>query len=179
VGKIILFSLTGFTIFILFCSSLKVQTEYDKKIDFSEFKTYSWLNAEAAQDGDIFATNLIAKKRFQHAIDATLQSKGFKYVEEAEADLLISIYAGIREKINVNQYGYHYGPAWGPYGRSIVVNYYEEGTLFIDIINNSIDELIWRGSGKGLVEQGPDAQMDRQAKEVVEKILEKFPPRTK
>ena len=69
----------------------------------------------------------------------------------------------------MNQYGYHYGPTWGPYGRSIGINYYEEGTLFIDIINNSIDELIWRGSGKGLIEPGPDAQMDREAKVVVEK----------
>jgi hypothetical protein len=59
------------------------------------------------------------------------------------------------------------------------VNYYTEGSIFIDIIQKRGDafEMMWRGVGKGTVNP-PSDPVEGQAKadEVAALILEQFPP---
>ena len=62
-------------------------------------------------------------------------------------------------------------------GGGVSVNTSEKGTLVIDFITASTNELIWQGIAKGTLK--PDQSQEKQEKrinEVVTKLFENFPP---
>ena len=128
------------------CSSVRVNTDYDSKISFSNYKTYAYLKSgiDKAEISDL------DKKRILTAIDGNLASKGMNKSENP--DLLISIFTKEKERVDVNQnYSFGWGWGWNPYwgmGYSNVTTT-PVGTLFIDIIDAKTKELIWQGEGSG------------------------------
>lgn len=166
-----LLSLLGFFI-LTSCSSVYVNTDYDKEADFAAYKTYAYskTSIDKAEISDL------DKKRILHAIDNVMPSKGFTKSENP--DVLISIFTKESERINVyNNMGWGFGYGWGPnwgvgYSRAYSS---PEGTLYIDIIDNKTKELVWQGSGSGYLTTDTDRK-DARIAEFVSKILEKYPP---
>ncbi len=162
------------------CASMTTTTDYDPDTDFSKYKTYSWYDGEVPAD-DALSANPLAKKRVVKSIDAYLASKGYT-TAESDVDFVVIIHAGTKEKIQINNYGYGgygygmYGRGWGPgYGMSQTdVTYYDETTLVIDIADADKKELVWRGTGTGII-RGKLTDEERDA--VIAKILENFPPK--
>ena len=84
-------------------------------------------------------------------------------------------------------YPYAFYPAWGRYPPSGLypMGAYgrryrrglAQGTLVVDVIDTSNQELVWRGSAEGaLLETPREAKLDEYVARVVEKILKRFPP---
>jgi hypothetical protein len=155
-----------------------VNSDYDKKVDFSPYKTYAFHKSgiDKAEISDL------DKKRILRSIDEVMTSKGF--TKSDNPDLLIAFFTKEREQVNVNQYnagwGYGWGYGWNPYlwGGSSYVSRYTEGTLYIDIIDARKKELIWQGEGQGVLTKDTDKK-DEKIKEFVSKILEQYPPKKK
>ena len=163
------------------CSSLSTTTDFDPDTDFSKYKTYSWYDGEVSGD-DALHANPLAKKRVINSIDSYLTNNGYKLVTSG-ADFVVIVHAGTKEKMQINNYGYGgygygmYGRGWGPgYGGGVQtdVTYYDETTLVIDIADASKKELVWRGTGTGII-RGKLSEEDRAA--VIAKILADFPPK--
>ncbi len=103
------------------CSSVRVNSDYDKNVDFTQYKTYAF-----HKNGiDKVQISEFDKKRILRAIDAELSKKGMTKSENP--DLLINILTKEREKLEVNQFnaglGYGWGFGWNPYmwgGRNFV-----------------------------------------------------------
>lgn len=160
------------------CSSVSVNSDYDKKVDFTPYKTYAFhkTGIDKAEISDL------DKKRILRSIDEVMASKGFAKAENP--DLLISFFTKEREQVSVNQFnagwGYGWGYGWNPYlwGGNSSVSRYTEGTLFIDIIDARKKELIWQGEGSGALTKKTDKK-DDSIKEFVVKILEQYPPKKK
>ena len=160
------------------CSSVKVNSDYDKKVDFAPYKTFAFHKAgiDKAEISDL------DKKRILRSIDEVMNSKGFTKSESP--DLLIAFFTKEREQVNVNQYnagwGYGWGYGWNPYfwGGNTSVNRYTEGTLYIDLIDAKKKELIWQGQGEGVLTKDTNKK-DEAIKEFVTKILEQYPPKKK
>lgn len=158
--------------FLISCSSVRVNADYDKKANFSAYKSYAYFKSgiDKAEISDL------DKKRILYAIDDAMATKGFTKSETP--DLLISIFTKEREVVDVYQnYGFGWGWGWGPgwgmgYSRAITT---PEGTLFIDIIDAKTKELIWQGQGTGYLSSNTDKKEER-IKEFVSKILEQYPP---
>ena len=167
---------------IVGCSSYSVQSDYDPETNFTAYKSYGWLK-ELEIEGDALAKYPLVRKRIHTAVDTALQAKGYVFQEYGNPDFLVITHAGVKEKIQVSDYGYTYDPWYGPYGyggRHIDVNQYEEGTLVIDIIDAAQNDLVWRGMGTGVVQSYTEpAKMEQAIQEKVTKILEKFPPEPK
>ncbi len=157
------------------CSSVRVNSDYDKKVDFSQYKTYAFLKAGI----DKVEISDLDKKRILRSIDETLAAKGFAKSETP--DLLINIFTKEREQVDVNQFnmgwGYGWGYGWNPYlwGGNTTVNRYTEGTLYIDLIDAKKKELIWQGEGEGTLTKDTNKK-EALIKEFVSKILEQYPP---
>ncbi|MBP9794057.1 MAG: DUF4136 domain-containing protein [Flavobacterium sp.] len=155
------------------CSSVYVNTDYDKKADFSNYKTYAFLKSgiDKAEISDL------DKKRILYAIDDAMAAKGFTKSENP--DILISIFTKERERVDMYQsYGFSYGwnPWWGfNYNRPVTTT---EGTLLIDVLDAKSKELVWQGKGSGYLTQNVDKK-DARIAEFVTKILEKYPPQPK
>ena len=161
------------------CSSVRVYQDYDKTVDFSQYKTFAYQKSGI----DKVEISDLDKKRILKAIDEQMLAKGFTKSETP--DLLVNIFTKEREQVDVNQFnsngGYGWGFGWNPFffgGNSTSVNRYTEGTLFIDLIDAKKKELVWQGEGGGTLTKNVD-EKDAVIKEFVTKILAQYPPAKK
>ncbi|SHL55342.1 DUF4136 domain-containing protein [Flavobacterium xanthum] len=161
------------------CSSVRVYSDFDNKVDFSQYKTYAFHKKGI----DKVEISELDKKRILNAIDRELSKKGMTKSENP--DLLINILTKEREKIDVNQFnmgwGYGWGWGWNPFmwgGQNTMASSSTEGTLFIDLIDGKKKELVWQGEGIGYLTENRKDKENR-INEFVAKILEQFPPKAK
>ena len=165
---------------LLSCDSIRVSSDYNKDIDFSNFKTYAF-----SKNGiDKVRINDTDKKRILKAIDVELYNKGFRKTT-IDPDFTINFFTKTNQNINYypsnNYYGSivqsHYGDI-GHYAGSWYLNSfnYNEGVLFIDIVDNKKNELMWQGVGKGYIYSDKPDKKDEKINAIVSKILLQFPP---
>lgn len=172
-----LLSVLGFFI-LTSCSSVYVNTDYDKKANFESYKTYAYNKSSI----DKLEISDLDKKRILYALDAAMPTKGFSKSENP--DVLINVFTKERERVNVyNNMGW--GPGWGlgwgwGMGWGMGMGFAQttttpEGTLYIDIVDAKTKELVWQGIGTGYLTTNFEKKDERIA-EFVSKILEKYPP---
>lgn len=160
------------------CSSIRVNQDYDRNADFSQYKTYAYHKSGI----DKVEVSDLDKKRILRSIDEAMAAKGFTKSENP--DVIINFFTKEREQVDVNQFnagwGYGWGWGWNPWiwGGRTSVNRYTEGTLTIDVIDAKKKELIWQGQGEGVLTKNVDKK-DEKVKEFVSKILEQYPPKKK
>jgi hypothetical protein len=174
--KIVL--LIAFATILTSCNSIRVSSDYNEEINFTEFKTYAFSKSGI----DKVEINDIDKKRILRAIDVELYNKGYRK-SSIEPDFLINFFTKTNKKIDYypsnNYYGYAvpYG-GMGRYASSWYLNSfsYNEGVLFIDIIDRNKNELVWQGIGKGYIYNDKPDNKNEKIKDMVNKILLQFPP---
>jgi len=157
------------------CSSVKVVTDYDTKVDFTSYKTFAFYKKGI----DKASVSDLDKKRIMRAVEAELVAKGFS--KSVNPDILVSIFTKSREQVNVSDNNVGIGWGWGYnpwfYGRTnININQYTEGTLFIDFIDKKTNELIWQGIGSGAMKMSNIEKKEERINEFVYKIISTYPP---
>ena len=157
------------------CSSVKVVSDYDTKVDFTSYKTFAFYKKGI----DKASVSDLDKKRIMRAVEAELVAKGFS--KSVNPDILVSIFTKSREQVNVSDNNVGIGWGWGYnpwfYGRTnININQYTEGTLFIDFIDKNTNELIWQGIGSGAMKMSNIEKKEERINEFVYKIISTYPP---
>jgi hypothetical protein len=160
------------------CSSVKVATDYDTKVNFNSYKTFAFYKTGI----DKAPISDLDKKRIMRAVEAELVSKGM--TKSSEPDVLVSLFTKSRERININDnnpgWGWGYGWGWNPWmwggANRLNVNQYTEGTLFLDIIDAKKKELVWQGIGTGALKNLNVEKKEARIREFVKEIMAKYPP---
>jgi len=157
------------------CSSVRVVSDYDTKVDFTSYKTFAFYKKGI----DKASVSDLDKKRIMRAVEAELVAKGFS--KSVNPDILVSIFTKSREQVNVSDNNIGIGWGWGYnpwfYGRTnININQYTEGTLFIDFIDKKTNELIWQGIGSGAMKMSNIEKKEERINEFVYKIISTYPP---
>lgn len=171
ITAVLLLLTVGFTS----CNTVKVASDYDQKVDFNQYKSFAFFKP-GIDKADI---SDLDKKRILRAIEAEMIAKGF--TKSDDPDLLVSIFTKTKENINIYQdryYGYGYGWGWYPWywgAGPNTVSTTSEGTLYIDLIDSKDKELVWQGMGTAALAKEVNKKQER-INEIVEKILEKYPP---
>ena len=167
------------------CSSYDIKYDYDMDSNFSAFRTYSWINKPVALATGSATTamqnNTLLDKRIRSAVDTQMSSEGFTMTED-NPDILLVYHTGMKDKVDVTDWGYTYaGSYWGGgLGRNVDVYSYTEGTLIVDMVRASDHQLVWRGSATGVVEPGNSPEkVEQRLNDVVARIFENYPPRSK
>ncbi|WP_298782347.1 DUF4136 domain-containing protein [uncultured Polaribacter sp.] len=160
------------------CNTIKVATDYDTKVDFTEYKTFAFYKPgiDKAEVSDL------DKKRILRAIESELLAQGF--VKSKNPDMLVSIFTKSRQKVNINQnnnFGYGFGFGWNPWmwngmNNNVNVSQYTEGTLFVDFIDKEKKELVWQGVGTGALKMHNREKKEERIKLFVKEIISRFPP---
>jgi len=158
------------------CSSVKVAADYDKAVDFNNYKTFAFFKSgiDKAEISDL------DKRRILRAIEAELLAKG--YTKSENPDLLVSIFTKSNQRVDIynNSWGAGAwgwgGPRWGwGWNSGSNVTTSTQGLLFVDLIDANKKELVWQGQGSGYLSKNMDKKEER-IKEFVTKIMEKYPP---
>ena len=155
------------------CSSVRVNSDYDKKVNFENYKTYAFLKSGV----DKVEISDLDKKRILRSIDEVMSTKGF--TKDSNPDLLISIFTKEKERVDVyNSLGFGWGwnPWWGMNYTNVSTT--PEGVLFIDLIDAKTKELVWQGEGSGYLTKDTHKK-DERINTFVTKILEQYPPNKK
>lgn len=160
--------------------ALSVSTDFDSATDFSKYKTFAFYELKE-KSGYISDLN---KDRIVSAVKNEFEKKGLTE-SRTNPDLYINVVTMLKERKDVSRTTdyYGYGGFYRPYmwgtppmfsTSQYNVDYYQEGTLFIDLIDASTNKLVWQGIGNGRVDQ-PVKNPDRKIPEAVAKIVEPFP----
>jgi len=156
------------------CGSIKVATDYDTATDFTQYKTFAFYKKGI----DKVEISDLDKRRILKGIEAELIARG--YTKSENPDILVSIFAKSRQKVNIYNDNFMYGYGWFPfyYGPNpgVRIDEYTEGTLFIDFIDAKKKQLAWQGIGSGALNNYKSVEKkEAKMREFVEKIMELYP----
>ncbi len=166
-----------FIVFLTGCNTLKVTTDFDKSVDFTKYKTYSFYKMKVTDN-----ISQLNQERILRSIKNEMNKKGFVQ-NDSTPDLFINTTAILQDKqsISSNTYGYggYYRPyGWGTgYGATTTMNVYEykDGSIIVDILDASTQKLIWQGIGNKEID-APSGNPDATIADAVAQIMYGFPP---
>ncbi|MBS1486869.1 MAG: DUF4136 domain-containing protein [Bacteroidetes bacterium] len=131
----------SFLFFALAGFGQEIKIEYDKKHDFSQYKTFSYGESQVSIPSDRKELSKAEVERWIHrGITRELEYKGLKKMDSL-ADLTVSYVLISEQRYNVEQLG-PAGVAPNSSDRTWARNY-DENTLVIDL-NDRKNNLVWR-----------------------------------
>lgn len=164
-------------LFLSACAgSLKVNSDYDRSVNFSSFKTYTFLKVEMP--------NPLWNQRVIDAVDSALTAKGWTKVESGE-DVGIVALGTTKNQQDINTFYSGFGPGWG-YGyrgwggmgmgtATTTVSNYKVGTLIVDLFDGKTKQIMWRGTATDTIEGSPDKNQ-KKLNNAVQTLFKDFPP---
>ena len=158
----IITTLVAITLIIACASKPTIQSDYDRSVDFSQYKTYGYFSPMGVENPNYSS---LLGQMFRDAIDAQMLPRG--YVKSDNPDLLINVSARLEDKTKVTthtdpmMYGGYYGyrggmyDPWGGYGygTSTHVSQYTEGTVNVDMVDIRLKRMVWEGIAIGRIDE--------------------------
>ena len=184
--RIIFIALTVLLVIGAGCgSSITITTDYDKEVDFNNYKSFGflkWNNESAALVNDI------DRRRLENAVAAQLEKRGMKRVD-GMGDTMIGFHIVVEQKTGTTSYTNHYG-GMGYYGGGFGYGYgypyggssttttstytYNVGTVVIDQYDSQSKKLIWEGVAQGEVESDRSKRESNIKKDMI-RMFENYP----
>ena len=161
------------------CSSVQVKSDWDPDANFAGLRTWTWQGATPALTGNPRLDDPLVHKRIQSAIRAGLERRGYRFLAEGKPDFEVAYHVAIEQKLDAQTIYTGYGPyrGWGMAGAHTVVDSYDLGTLMIDFITPTTNSVIWRGTAQSRIQELKTPQeREQRIQEVVDEVLDKFPP---
>jgi len=163
--------------FSVSCTTVKISSDFDKTAAFANYKTYKF-----TEDVMKLPVDDLNKNRLIAAVEKELGLKGFTKSEIPDVMIDIQLKGKNIQTATASTsggYGHGYRYGWGGGFSTTTINYdsYIEGTLFVDMIDASKNQLVWQGRGVGTLD--PDADQAKREKNInyaVSQIFTKYPP---
>jgi len=162
----------------------QVKSDYDKSLDFTKFKTYTFKGWEKDSDKQL---NDFDKKRILESFQSELTARGMTK-DDNNPDVGITLYIVIDDKTSTTAYttfngGMGYGMGrfggWGYGGMggattSYSEDDYKQGTVVIDFYDQSTNKLAWQGILTTIVKEKPQ-QREKSIPKNVSKLMDQYP----
>jgi hypothetical protein len=160
----------------------QVTADFDKTIDFSKYKTYTFKGWVQESDKQIPEFD---QKRILEAFKNELTARGMSAVPDG-GDVAITLFVVLDQKSTTTAYtnyngGYGYGGRWGwGYGgmgsanTTYTTDDYVEGTCVIDFYDESTKNLVYQGVIKTQVNEKPEKR-EKTIPKNVKKLMAKYP----
>lgn len=181
------------SIFMIGCSTLQVQVDYDPNYDFKSNSNFSVVYAKKSDNRDL------ARSRISKALENYMIQKGYKRVEKSKADFYFTVHLDVQTKSQVETnyesmsirpryyYGYLNDPmvrdvnrSYFPYERDMRVSTttyeYDEGKLIIEVFDVKKQEIVWQGIAKDEISaEYTQEEMSNYINKVIVKLFKDFP----
>ena len=154
----------------------KIQVEYDKALDFSQFKTY-------AIDPVDNAPRPMLRLAIQAAVQDDLTKRGLTKVD-SNPDLYVQMYGAIDTDFTTTYFDPIYGSgippsnsryeAWYVMPGTVTSVLIPKGQLMVDLIDANKKRLVWRGTAKQKLSDKREKLLE-QVNTAVEKMFQQYP----
>lgn len=164
------------------CSTVKVVADMDQSVDFSKYKTYSFLGW---QDDSDRILNDFDKRRIRDAFISEFEARGLEPVPE-NGDMAVSLFIVVDQKTSTTAYTNYYGGGYGGYHRyrggwgygyastTYSESDYLEGTLVMDVFDGTSKNQVWQGIATGTVTEKAEKREQTIPKHIAS-LMRKFP----
>jgi hypothetical protein len=154
----------------------QVKTDYDRRANFTQYKTYSWEHVKTKDP--------LFVDRIKNAVNIALAAKGWTQVESGGDVSIVAIQmTSNQETLNTFYNGFGGGWGWRRFGgggfgeATTTTETYTVGTLVVDLFDAKTKTLLWRGSSSDTLSNNSDKNIKNLDKGV-EKMFKQFPPNT-
>jgi len=166
----------------------QVHSDYDKTVDFTKFKTISFLGW---QDNSDQLINDLDKNRILESFGKEFEMRNLTFAKEG-GELAVTLYLVIDQKTSATAYtnynggmgyggrwGYGYGMRYGGMGMGSSTttyseNDYEVGTFVVSVYDGESKKLIWQGISTKTINENPKKRVKTIPKGV-QKLMKKYP----
>ena len=174
--------LAVFATLLASCTTVKVVTDVNKSVDFSTYKTYSFLGWQENSDKILSEFD---KGRLRDAFIHEFERRGLTPVAE-NGDMQITLFIVVDRKTSVTAYTNYYGGRYGMYHRyyggwgygwastTYDESDYLEGTLVMDVFDGSTRDQIWQGIATSTINENPDKR-ENSIPAKIGSLMRKFP----
>ena len=154
---------------------VKVSTTFDKKIDFTQYHTFCWLQGcEFTFTGPDYLENQISIEAIKETIISEMNQKGY-VLDNNNPDLLVDFHITVESKQSiVRRFDVDYVELNEPLPEDDIY-YYLEGSFVIDIVDQRSGRMIWRSHVRRHMENKAKMPEGHSENGVV-LALEDFPP---
>ena len=136
-----------------------VNYDYNINFDFTKLKTY-----DISPTPTTVGIEPLMMERIRTAIHTQLQAKNVKKAS-SNPDFLVAIY-GVRSKI--------FTTAWRGLGEDLTI---EKGKLILQVVDPGTNRVLWWGETRAILDPNmKPADETKMVNDVVDRILQKFPP---
>ena len=151
----------------------EIKTDYDRKADFSQYKTFSFEKVETKDP--------LWVDRITFAIGGELTAKGLTQVASGGDVAIIAIgMTTDRQTLDTfydtfpGGWGWRWGSGYGD--ATTTAETYTVGTLVVDLFDRKTKALLWRGSANNTLSNNSTKNIKNLDKSV-EKLFKGFPPK--
>jgi hypothetical protein len=158
------------------CASVQSHGDYDPGYDFAGLQTWDWMPEPGETRGVTGQRNPLIERRIQDAVTRELSAKGYRHAPGESVDFRVAYHASAEEKIDVSTTYDRYGYRWRTPVVYTDVREYTEGTIIVDVVDGTRDELVWRGTAVGVVRGGDPEDITDRINNAINDVLKDFPP---
>lgn len=137
----------------------KISTQAAPGVNFSAYKSYSWVQAQVPSGG-----NPILFQQILSDLDSAMSQKGYRKVD-ADGDLSLVLTIGAQQKTDIE--------SWGRFGLQTSVYQYTQGQLSLDAFDTKTKQAVWHGQASQTVD--PDKPNPSKIDAAVAKLMAGFP----
>lgn len=183
--------LTGMLILSRLGAWAQVSTDFDKSVDFSQYKTYAWSTPDIqVGNNPVYKSGLITKN-IETSLTEELNRRGLT-MNVQDPDLLVGFHTYTEKKVDsyptygpspmYYPFGFRAGWRYYPYGfgnwpyawnNNLRTVQYTEGTLLVDVADAHTKQLIWRGAVEGNVSD--PARLEKEVAKGIHKMMKEYP----
>ncbi len=165
-------------------TTLDTRVDYDRTHDFSNYKSFAWMDVDPVQNarGETAQVSALNRQRIVEAIETELESHGFARTQRADADFVVTYTVGTREQLEATAWPYEYRPywrygyGWPMYHGQSRVRSVTEGRLTIDIFDGKTNKPVWSGVAEKQITEAVLRDAASEIPAAVSAVLAQFPP---
>jgi hypothetical protein len=162
-----------------YAAAQKVAVNYDTKVDFTQYKTYKWVDITGAT-----YPNQLQDLMIRNAIDSSLKMKGMVRQDSGSVSLYVGYQLTTQQQTQLNTFGtgggaWGYGGGWGGMGgmSTTTTSTLTDGTLAVDLYDPNLKQLVWQGTATKTLNPSSNAEKNQaNMQKATNKIFQNYPP---
>jgi hypothetical protein len=152
----------------------KTTVDFDRRSQFSRYKTYAWEQATDPQSIETTFPNQLMRQRIAASIEEALAARGYKRAG-SNPDLLLSYNLAVTQEPVYTTIGDGWGWGWNGGVSTTRLDVIYHSTLIVDLRDARHKQLVFQGVSTHTLASKP-SKNSKKLVEAVDQIFEKYPP---